>query len=55
MAGALKHMQRSHRGYHKNVDFTNFHRKAIFREAKKQQRASLIDKLKNIVHRTTDK
>ena len=40
MAGALKHMQRSHRGYHKNVDFTNFHRKARYKEAQKLQRAS---------------
>lgn len=55
MAGALKHMQRSHRGYHKNVDFTNFHRRARYKEAQKLQRASLVDMLKNIVHRTADK
>lgn len=55
MAGALKHMQRSHRSYHKGVDFTGFHRKARFKEAQKQQRASLVDMLKTVVHRTAEK
>lgn len=55
MAGALKHMLRSHRSYHKNVDFTDFHRKASFAEVKKMQRASLADMLRKMVHRTADK
>ena len=55
MAGELKHMQRSHRGYHKNVDFTDFHRKARYKEAKKLQRVSLADMLKKTIHRTADK
>lgn len=55
MAGALKHKQRSHRGYHKNVDFTDFHRKASFVEVKKMQRVSLADMLRKLVHRIADK
>jgi len=55
MAGALKHMERSHRGYHKNVDFTDFHRKAKYKEAQKLQRMSLTDMLRKVIHRTADK
>lgn len=55
MAGALKHMQRSHRKYRKNIDFTDFHRKARYKEAQKMQRASLVDMLRKVIHRTADK
>lgn len=54
MAGALKHMLRSHRSYHKNVDFTDFHRKASFAEAKKMQRMSLLDMIKAAVTKTKE-
>ena len=49
MAGALKHKQRSHRGYHKNVDFTSFVRNAHYTTAKKIQRMSLMDMIKSAV------
>ena len=51
MAGAIKHMERSHRSYHKNVDFSDFERKAKVKEVKKEQK-SFFDKL---FHRTTNK
>ena len=55
MASAVKHMQKSHRGYHKNVDFTNFHRKAHLASAKKVQRQTLGEILKSALRKTQDK
>lgn len=49
MAGALKHMLRSHRSYRKGVDFTSFNRNAHYATAKKMQRMSLLDMIKAVV------
>lgn len=51
MATAKKHMERSHRSYGKNVDFSAFERKAKIKKAKKE-RAGFFAKL---FHRTTNK
>ena len=51
MATATKHRQRSHRSYEKNVDFSDFHRKAQMAKARKTEK-SIFGK---IFHRTTNK
>lgn len=51
MATAKKHMERSHRSYGKNADFSTFERKAQVKKAKKEQ-AGFFEKL---FHRTTNK
>lgn len=51
MATKNKHRERSHRSYHKNVDFSDFERKAKVKSIKKEQK-SFFDKL---FHRTTNK
>ena len=55
MATALKHMLRSHRGYHKNTDFSDFHRKAQLASAKKVQRQTLGEMLKSALRKTQNK
>lgn len=37
MATAIKHKERSHRSYRKNVDFSTFERNAKFNKAQKEQ------------------
>ena len=54
MSGAVKHMQRSHKTYGKNVDFKAFERKAQAKKVRKENK-SLFDSLKQFVHRTTNK
>lgn len=51
MATKNKHKQRSHRSWQKNVDFSDFERKAKVKKVKKEQK-SLFAKL---FHRTTNK
>ena len=51
MATKNKHRERSHRSYHKNVDFSDFERKAKVKEFKNEQK-SLFAKL---FHITTNK
>ena len=51
MATRNKHRERSHRSYNKNVDFSDFERKAKVKQAKKEQK-SFFDKM---FHRTTNK
>ena len=51
MATKNKHRERSRRSYHKNVDFSDFERKAKVKSIKKE-RKSFFAKL---FHRTTNK
>lgn len=51
MATATKHMLRSHRSYGKNVDFSDFERKAKLKKSQETQ-AGFFAKL---FHRTTNK
>ncbi len=58
MATKNKHMERSHRSYHKNVDFSDFERKANIKQVKKASQkssAGLLGKLKQTFHRMTNK
>lgn len=48
MATKNKHRERSHRSYHKNIDFLDFERKAKVKSAKKEQK-SFFDKLLGII------
>ena len=56
MAGREKHALRSHRTYHKNVDFSDFNRKALIKGARQAQKGlTLLEKLKSLFHKTTNK
>jgi hypothetical protein len=46
MAGAIKHMKRSHRSYGKNVDFRMFERKAQIKRAQLENK-SLFQTIKD--------
>jgi hypothetical protein len=51
MATKNKHRERSHRSYHKNVDFSDFERKAKAKLADKKQKSFFA----KLFHRTTNK
>jgi hypothetical protein len=56
MAGARKHMERSHRSNaHKDKSFRRFTMKAIHTKDQKAQRKSFVDSLKALLHRHQDK
>lgn len=55
MAGAVKHMKRSHRSYGKNVDFRGFENHA-FKVASAKEHKSLFDRIKGaVLHKHQDK
>lgn len=51
MANRNKHRERSHRSYQKNVDFSDFERKAKAKLAGKKQKLFFA----KLFHRTTNK
>ena len=51
MATKNKHRERSHRSYNKNVDFSDFERKAKVKLAKKEQKSFFAE----LLHLTTNK
>ena len=51
MATKNKHRERSHRSYNKNVDFSDFERKAKVKSVKKEQKSFFA----KLFHRTTNK
>lgn len=55
MATRTKHMERSHRSYHNPKPFASFEKRAEALKGQKVQKASLLDKLKSLYHRTTNK
>lgn len=63
MATAKKHMERSHRSYHKKAPFAAFESRAAIRETGRQVKSGRVknafDKLaetvKKVIHRTTHK
>lgn len=56
MAGARKHMERSHRSYgQKDKSFRRFKMKAISTGDQKMQRKSVMESLKALIHRHQDK
>ena len=54
MAGAVKHMERSHRSYKNYKPFSDFERKAQIKKARVNNK-SLFESLKSVFHRTTNK
>lgn len=54
MATKNKHRERSHRSYHKNVDFSDFERKAKAKLADKKQK-SFFANFDKLFHRITNK
>lgn len=54
MAGAVKHMQRSHKTYGKNIDFRAFERKATVVRNQKEQK-SLFEKIFGKFHKHQSK
>ena len=55
MATKSKHALRSKRSNNQPKDFTDFHRKATYAKAKKEQKKSLAQMLGDVIHRTTNK
>ena len=55
MANKSKHASRSKRSSHKSMDFADFHRKAAYAKAKKEQRMSLAQIIKSAIHHTANK
>lgn len=49
MAGAVKHMQRSHYSYHKGDLFRQFNMKAFHKNQKKENRKTFGQMLKQLV------
>lgn len=55
MTSRAKHMARSHRSYHSPKPFAAFEQKARVKEVKKERRATFGERLKQLLHRTTNK
>lgn len=55
MATAKKHMARSHRSYHNQKPFAIFEQKAIVKKNEKVQKQSVLEMVKALFHRTTNK
>lgn len=54
MAGAVKHMERSHRSHKNYKPFSDFERKAQFKKTRANNK-SLFESLKSLFHITTNK
>lgn len=55
MATKTKHKERSCRSYHDSKPFASFEHKANWRKGQKVQRESFGEKIKALLHRTTNK
>ena len=55
MASKKKHAERSHRSYHNPKPFADFEKRAVLKTNKKARTASIMERLKSMFHRTTNK
>lgn len=55
MATAKKHMERSHRSHHNPKPFAHFASKSMYKAAQETKRITIIEMIKSLFHRTTDK
>lgn len=55
MAGAVKHMKRSHRSYNTSKPFSDFERKAQVKKSRKESKGFFEELKAQLFHRTTNK